>query len=196
MADIPVERRSGGAWWKWLLGLVLLALAIWLVASLVDTGGDQMGEAVDEPTGEVAPVGAEGPITSLSAIATTAGQEDVAGREVQLSNLNVTSVVGDGAFYVSDGANEQVLVVVDEGTQMETGAAGAAGAQEQQEQEDAGTGEQQVNVSEGQTIGTLEGAVERMDEAALSEQGLANTQAANETLYIQAERISLRSAAG
>lgn len=200
MADIPVERQSSGAWWKWLLGLVLLALAIWLVASLVDAGGDEMGAATDEPAqqpterpaGEAAPGGAEGPITSLAAITTTGGQQDVAGRDVQLSNLNVTSVVGDGAFYVSDGANEQVLVVVDEGTQMETGAAGGGDAQE-----GAGAAtDQQVNVSEGQTIGTLEGAVEQMNETALSEWGLDNTEAAGEAVYIQAERISFRGAAG
>lgn len=195
MADIPVERRSGGGWWKWLLGLALLALVIWLVAELANTE-EGVDETVEDPTeqteeqpiGEATPGGAEGPITSLAAITTTANQEDVVGRDVRLSNLNVTSVVGDGAFYVSaDNDDEQVLVVLDEGTQVETGDAGA----------DTGAGSDgQINVNEGQAISTLEGAVERMDEAALSERGLDNTQAADEAFYIQAERISISSATG
>lgn len=51
MADIPIERRSGGNWWKWLLGLLVLVLVIWLVASMFGEGetGMEEGPAGDDP---------------------------------------------------------------------------------------------------------------------------------------------------
>lgn len=50
MADIPVERRTGN-WWMWLVGLIVLVLAIWLAVSLLDGGeGDMEGTSpADEP---------------------------------------------------------------------------------------------------------------------------------------------------
>lgn len=47
MANIPVEQRTGPPWWLWLLGLLLLAGGIWLVAELFDNEPD-----ADELAGE------------------------------------------------------------------------------------------------------------------------------------------------
>lgn len=41
MANIPAERTSTGTpWWAWLLGLVLLGVAVWFVAELFDNEPD------------------------------------------------------------------------------------------------------------------------------------------------------------
>lgn len=52
MAKIPVEKdSSGGGWWKWLLGLLLLAGLIWLIVSALDTDDpDMAGELVTPDT--------------------------------------------------------------------------------------------------------------------------------------------------
>lgn len=49
MADIPLERRSTGNWWKWLLGIALLAIAIWLIADLFATDEGGFDEGVEDP---------------------------------------------------------------------------------------------------------------------------------------------------
>lgn len=42
MARIPVEhKREGFPWWGWILALALVAAAIWIIAEVVDTGGEE-----------------------------------------------------------------------------------------------------------------------------------------------------------
>ena len=62
MADIDVERKRGIPWWVWLLGLLALALLVWLIAEAMD--GDEP-EVVDAPV--VAPVVAPEPATPAAA---------------------------------------------------------------------------------------------------------------------------------
>ena len=54
MADIDVERR-GTSIWPWIIGLIILALLLWLLFALLDDDGDEV--AVEEPV--AAPVIAE-----------------------------------------------------------------------------------------------------------------------------------------
>ncbi len=151
MANIPVERSGGGVpWWAWLLGLLALLLigAALLrgcdddtdstdVAVVDDTGVSSAGTLDDgTATGDGSAAG-----TTAGAVATgdtfsslddlnvalndgAASSASLAGRMVTLTDVEVTSVVGDSTFYVGTG-NDRVLVVLqDEGEQ----AAGAAGS--------------------------------------------------------------------
>ena len=191
MADIPIERRSGGRWWKWLLGLLVLALAIWLIASWVDTGNEEVGGAVDEqveePVEESAGNAAGEPVTSLATIQTASNQRDFVGQDVQLTNVNVPSVVGDSAFYVtSNDSDERVLVVFDKSTQIESGAGVEGGA----------NAEGEVNLRAGQTIRSLEGSLEELATADLRQWNLdIDREAKQGGFYIRASRINI-SAAG
>ena len=48
MADINVERKQRSIW-PWIVGLLVLALLIWLLASMFN-GDDDEGRVGDEPT--------------------------------------------------------------------------------------------------------------------------------------------------
>ncbi len=54
MADINVERRERSIW-PWILGLILLALLIWLLASMFDREEEvvvgEQTEQTQQPTG-------------------------------------------------------------------------------------------------------------------------------------------------
>lgn len=53
MADIDVERKTGPGIWPWILGLVLLGLVLWLIASMM--GRDDRPTAVVTDTAAVSP---------------------------------------------------------------------------------------------------------------------------------------------
>jgi hypothetical protein len=55
MADIDIERKSGPPIWAWLLGLLALALLIWLIASMM--GRDDSRVDSRDPAAVVAPAG-------------------------------------------------------------------------------------------------------------------------------------------
>lgn len=67
MADINVERK-GTSIWPWIIGLIVLALLIWLLTEMFD-GGDETREPVTaepvptQPVAEPAPVGTEPAVT-------------------------------------------------------------------------------------------------------------------------------------
>lgn len=104
MAKIPVERTSGGGWWKWLLGLLLLALVAWLVFEALEPDDDVDGLAVGDTVGVVEmdtePL-ADGPITDVTTLFTAADRRALVGRQVELAGMHVLDVVGDSVFYVS-----------------------------------------------------------------------------------------------
>lgn len=119
MAEIPVERKSGIPWWVWLLlALIVLGLILWWASD-----DDEIETAVVAPVAPVtetavAPattdMAAAGPITDLTTILGAADRSMLVGRQVQLSNVQVQSVVGDRTFFVGPDANQTVLVVLDE----------------------------------------------------------------------------------
>jgi hypothetical protein len=107
MANIPVERDTSRPWWIWLLGLLLLALLIWLLVELLSDDDDAELATVD-PVEEVTPV----------------APAPVADAEMDLSNLYVTRVTGDRTFYVSpsaDNTTEEMLVVLDQNMSPDVG---------------------------------------------------------------------------
>ncbi|HEX2190892.1 MAG TPA: hypothetical protein VHG51_18435 [Longimicrobiaceae bacterium] len=53
MADINVERKQRSIW-PWIVGLLVLALLIWLLASMFNDDDD--GAVVEDPTTVEAPV--------------------------------------------------------------------------------------------------------------------------------------------
>ncbi|MGB3541700.1 hypothetical protein [Rubrivirga sp.] len=96
MANIPVERTaSSPPWWLWLLGLLLLGLIGWLIASAL--GDDD--EVVEDPVEVV--------------------DEPVAAAGLDLSDVYVTRVVGDNTFFVAptaDGDDETLVYLEEEPT--------------------------------------------------------------------------------
>ncbi len=93
MANIPVERtKTGVPPWLWLVGLLLLALLIWF---LFETFGDnEESEIVEDPVEVV-----DEPVAALD-----------------LSDVYVTSVVGDNTFFVAptEGGTDETLVYLEE----------------------------------------------------------------------------------
>ena len=115
MARIPVEKRDAGfPWWGWILALLIAVGAIWLIAELLDN------DAEIEPVETAAVYEADRnveDITAFNVIAEPANAGALAGRQVTLQNMKVTSVVGDLAFYAepADASNdEDVLIVLNE----------------------------------------------------------------------------------
>jgi hypothetical protein len=125
MANIPVERDTGRPWWIWLLGLLLLALLIWLIAELLSGEPDADDELlVDDPVEEVTPVA---PVET----------------GMDLSDVYVTRVTGDRTFYVAPSETQtdmETLVILDQA--MSPGAPGIEG------QVDINDG-QRVDLSDG-----------------------------------------------
>lgn len=113
MAKIPVEKKGGTPIWAWVLGLLLLAGLIWLLVEIL--GGDDE-ELVEDPIENVGGTGvAGGTITSLAGLREAQGRNAAVGREVDLENMRVESVVGDSSFFVTSadgGAGERLLVVM------------------------------------------------------------------------------------
>lgn len=122
MAEIPVKRTSGGIpWWVWaVLALLMLALLFWLFSD-----DDDAELAVVAPVATVTETGAPvatvsdasastGPITDLATIVGTADLATLSGRNVQLSNVRVQSVVGDRTFWVGPDENHRAFVVLNE----------------------------------------------------------------------------------
>ncbi len=111
MAEIAVERRSGGIpWWVWLLAALLVGAIIWWIVDAREPENRAYYPAQDATMPAATTAG-----TVTTANALFAG--DVAsleGRRVELSDpVSVTSVTGDRTFWVS-GNGQQMLVVLDQ----------------------------------------------------------------------------------
>lgn len=143
MANIPVERQSGGTpWWVWLLLPLALIALIWAAVSLLGGDDDDIDPALvdnqevvdNEPAPDVA---------AVTGIATRVGES------VTLTDVSVERVIGDRTFTVAapDGALEvpHVIVLDEEEPSPET--PGIEG---------------QVDINPGQTV-TIEGVIEELD---------------------------------
>ena len=158
MANIPVERtRAGTPWWLWLLGLILLAGIIWLIAELLDDDTDDEYVAEDsvttvDPVQPVEPAEPdEGAITTIAGLA---GGRTAVGREVDLDGVRVLTVTGDSSYFVGSGADAQegALVVLENLGESETYAPGPEGA------------DGRYNIDEGDVI-DVEGVVAAFDDS-------------------------------
>lgn len=124
MAEIPVERKSGGIpWWVWLLlAALIVGLLIWMfsgddeaeTAAAPATAPAVVAPAVETPAPVGTDVAAAGPITDLATITGAAGLTSMVGREVQLSGVPVQAVVGDRTFWVGTNEGQRALVVLNE----------------------------------------------------------------------------------
>lgn len=113
MTEIPIERKSSGVpWWVWLLGaLLLIALLFWLLS---DNDREEVAAVAPvEQSAVVAAPAAEagGPITDLATLTSAGGLAALVGREVRLSAVPVTSVVGDRTFFVGEGPQRAFVVL-------------------------------------------------------------------------------------
>ena len=133
MANIPVEKTSGGAaWLPWLLGLLALAALIWLGFELFDDepdadelagADDNVGVIDDVELGDDQAGAPAGTIdTGVDTLRTVAaldetiaaardGFVDLDGLVVALEDVEVQSLAGDSTFYIGSG-DDRTLVVL------------------------------------------------------------------------------------
>ena len=111
MADINVERK-GASIWPWIIGLIVVALLIWLLFSLLDNDDDDV--VLDEPV----PAVVDEPMTPMVAggcvsqvMADVAG---MSGQTVSCDNVRVSEVPSDRGFWIEEGG-QRMFVVLDEG---------------------------------------------------------------------------------
>lgn len=127
MAEIPVEKKSGSAWWMWLVGLLVLLVIIWFIWQMFDRDSRSVNTttpaaAIGTATSST-PTSATGEAQSgntatgdrvmdAGAYASTSDKLSLVGREAVLSNVRVVRIVGPKSFTLASGS-EEFLVVVD-----------------------------------------------------------------------------------
>ena len=184
MAKIPVEKKGGGtSIWPWILGALLLIALIWLLFSLLGDGED----AVDEQTTEmVEGTGvAGGTITSMAGLREAQGRNAIVGRDVDLENMRVESVVGDSSFFVTPangGAGERLLVVLQglgETGDPNTAQVGADG---------------EYNLNEGDMV-DVQGTIEQFTQQVGQQSGVTGAdaeRALSDGIYLNANELNVR----
>lgn len=138
MANIPVEKKTGNGWLGWLIGLIILIGAIFLLLELFDDEPDTVSDLDDTAAVETVPADDldagtpmdTGAITSLAAILDADTPSGMTGRNVRISGLNADIVSGDSTYWVSlpgEGMDRKVFVVLSGLGESETGAGGSDG---------------------------------------------------------------------
>lgn len=88
MARIPVEKKGGGpAWWWWILGLILVAGLIWLVAEALDDDAVVEDVPVATDTTLAPPVGA--PADTVTGDAPARVREFIAFQQADTAGVDV-----------------------------------------------------------------------------------------------------------
>lgn len=124
MADINVERK-GASMWPWIIGLLVLALLIWLLFSLMDSDDDEV--AFDEPVPAVVDEPFEQPVALGCVSQVMADAMGMAGQAVTCDGVRVAEVPSDRGFWIEEGG-QRMFVVLDEGGPGTTDAEGAMDA--------------------------------------------------------------------
>lgn len=192
MARIPVERKKTGIpWWAWLILALLVAGLIWFLFELFSRDPNEARDLNVETGAEVAaPAGAQAeaaggtnagqqagvPLTDLLIIIDAPDRASMVGKQVQLANVTVQSVVGDKTFWVGPTTDKQLFVVLEEDPS-------------------AGAVEGQVDVNAGQTV-TITGEVRKLPsmEEARSQWGLSETNSAQleqQQIYVHAQQVKI-----
>ena len=156
MANIPVEHKSGTPWWLWLLGLLLLLALIFF---LINAFSDDDDVAVVDPVEDVDPV-VTPPVVETG---------------LNLSDVYVTRVVSDRAFYVAPSADQtgtETLVILDQTMSPDT--PGIEG---------------QVDVNDGQRLNLTGGSMEPLGDEAITDLGLTDAEANMMTPETEVVRI-------
>lgn len=130
MAEIPIEKKSGGIpWWVWLIvAAMVIALLVWLFAGHDrDRGVAQTSAATGaappaygaDGTGaasggtDLAATGAAAPITDLATLLN--GTADaVVGRQVRLTNVAAGAVPADAGFWITGEGGKREYVILHE----------------------------------------------------------------------------------
>lgn len=152
MADIDVERKSGGmSWLWWLLGLLLLALLAWWLLAGDDEPEVAAVDPVAAPVAPVTPTTTPEPIAQgqLCVAQVLAGPATYIGQRLGTCPMRVVEVVSDRGFWVEENG-QRVFVIINE-SPAGTVAPGAADVQ--------GQVAEQPNVNAGQTINVTEAIV-------------------------------------
>lgn len=188
MARIPVEKKSGSAWWLWLLGLLVLGLGAWLLIGALDDDEGAVAISGDNdavaPMNETATVTAEattgGPITDLMTLLEADDPQALVGRQVRLSGVTASTVSGDSTYWVynpDEGVERRVFTVLYALGESNPG---------------PGTGaDGKFNVDEGETM-TVEGvvqAVQPSDPDSWGVTGEVERELRVEQIYIRARSL-------
>lgn len=169
MAEIPVERKSGGGipWWVWLLGALLLLALLGLLSrgcndanTTANVNGNANaavttanintnavnGNANSRITTEGVGTATGARVTDVDIFGSTADKASLVGRQVELSNVRVTRVLSDRLFTVTSGSGEMFAML-----------AGRL--------DNAGGNEQRIGVRQGEML-NLSGEFRRVPAAA------------------------------
>lgn len=201
MANIPVEPKANRPWWLWLaLGLGLLLLLLLLTRGCdnedgtvddpddaaevddLDAADDDL-DATDDGLDATDGTLAAGALTSFDDLFAADGAS-VAGRRVDIDRARVVAVPGDSVFVVAPEGDDsrQVVVVLEDVGESETGAGGADG---------------RYNVDEGDVVdlvGTAEGYREGMPGFSSLDAG-RRQELTDRGVYVRARRLDIRESA-
>lgn len=141
MADINIERKKGAAWIWWLLGLIVLALLIWLIAGALDDDEAEVAAVpaaavpVVEPAVPVAPAAAPAGLTIAEVLANPSAY---AGQSFSTGQVPVAEVVSDRGFWIESNG-QRLFVVKNESPQ--TGVADVEGSADMRPARNVNVGE-------------------------------------------------------
>lgn len=118
MADIDIERKSSSSWLWWLLGLIALALLIWLIAEMMDDDEPEVAAVpvattpvVDPAAPVVVPVEAAPAGVTIAQV--LANPTAYAGQPFSTGPVRVAEVVSDRGFWV-ENEGQRLFVVKNE----------------------------------------------------------------------------------
>ncbi len=116
MADINIRRKGPGPLW-WMLGLLAIAGVVWWVVAVAHRRRQVIVTGPSAtPAGEAGGAGAGAapestPLGSLASVVLVPDRLALLGREVDLHQVPVQQVVGEGEFWVGPGRDERLFVV-------------------------------------------------------------------------------------
>lgn len=123
MAEIKVQKKSRVPLWAWvILGLLALAL-LWWAANAFDRDVEKTvavtppvisAEPVVAGPENVAPQTNTVPLTDLGRLMNAEDPAALVGREVRLQGVPVQAMVGDASFWLGEGQDRRVFVILDE----------------------------------------------------------------------------------
>lgn len=123
MAEIKVQKKSGWPWWAWLIIAVLAVVLVWWALSAMGNDEDETPYATNPPpavtepavSGTETPSTAQAePVTDLATLMDAQDPASLVGREVRLGGVAVQQMVGDASFWIGEGQDRRVFVILDE----------------------------------------------------------------------------------
>lgn len=112
MANIDIQKKEGGSFWPWLLGLAVLALLIWAGAEMLDTDDEDFAAV---PAEEQQPLEVTTPVDPMTA----AMPVEVTTFEEQCTSAEATEQMAIGHQYVQ-GCVQQMAAALSAVVQRDT----------------------------------------------------------------------------